>query len=233
MSRDPIRLVDLRDLPSSKAEFMRDVIRAQLTVRPSDEKMEELASRLAPLFETAPAPARPAPWLGVAAAAVASAVLVVGIYWTTHEAKPDRPRHPSSTASAPAQPVDRMPPHSAELEPPPAVPVDALPSVQARRARAAMPASPPPRCDDVTLVDAADTELRAGNPDAALALAREHERRCPAGALVQERERIAIEALLRLGRVDQARARARAFEARFPSSPHVGRIREALDRPPR
>lgn len=227
MSQDPIRLVDLRDPPSPEAELVRDLIRAQARVRPPPGKMEELAVRLGPMLTSGPPTGRSAPWLGLAAAAVATVALVGVTLSMTGAAGVE-------ATTAPAQPLARPAPPPASVDAPPvaAVSVDALPSVVLPKPPA--PAlAPTPRCDDVSLVDTADTELRAGNPSRALAVAREHEQRCPAGALVQERERIAIEALVDLGRSDQARARARAFEERYPSSPHVGRIRRALERLPR
>ncbi len=247
MSRDPIRLVDLSDAPSPKAELLRDIIRAQQTVRPPEGKMEELAARLGPILQGSPQPAASTPWLGLAAATVA-AVALVGVTLSVN---------PPPEANVPAANAERLPAPLPEPEPEPvaapdppspsspvnalpengqpqnALPVNALPSADVRKPSASAPAAAAPRCDDVMLVDAADTELRAGKPESALTAVREHERRCPTGALVQERERIAIEALVQLGRIDQARGRARAFEERFPSSPHVGRIRLALERHPR
>ena len=215
---------------------MREIIRAQQTVRPPEGKMEELADRLAPILQGSPAPAHSTPWLGLAAAAVAVAtVALVGVTLSTKDPVKSEPSVRSSPA---AQVAERAPtpvraPDPDPLPPPAAaVPVDTLPTAEIPKAPASAPA-PAARCDDVMLVDAADTQLRAGKPKAALAVVREHERRCPTGALVQERERIAIEALVQLGRIDQARGRARAFEERFPSSPHVGRIRQILERHPR
>lgn len=235
MSRDPIRLVDLNDPPSPKAEFMRDIIRAQQTVRPPEGKMEELARRLGPVLQQSPPPAPSTPWLGLAAAAaVVATVALVGVTLSTKDpVKTEPPVRASASAQADERAPTPLRAPEPDLDPPSSatVPVDALPSAEIRKSPA--PSSAASRCDDVMLVDAADTELRAGKPEAALAVVREHERRCPTGALVQERERIAIEALVQLGRIDQARGRARAFEQRFPSSPHVGRIRQALDRHPR
>ncbi len=65
------------------------------------------------------------------------------------------------------------------------------------------------------------------DPGAALALTDEHARRFPSGSLTQEREVLAIEALTRLGRTSDARARLAAFRDRFPQSPHISRL-EAL-----
>lgn len=237
MSRDPIRLVDLHEPPSPGAEFVRDLIRDQEGLQPPCGKMEELARTLGPILQANPPTTRPTSRLGVTAAAVATAVLIGGILWTTtNSAKDVQPVDASAQAhpiDRPSRPAERPLAMPAEVDGPPVatVSVDALPSAEVRKAPSVTPTAL--RCDDVTLVDGADTALRAGNPERALAAAREHEQRCPTGALVQERERIAIEALVQLGRIDQARARASAFEARFPSSPHVGRIRQALERVPR
>lgn len=74
------------------------------------------------------------------------------------------------------------------------------------------------------LVGSAQRALRT-SPARALALATEHARRFPDGALTQERELIAIEALVSIGRAAEARARGRAFLARWPSSAHAPRVR--------
>ncbi|WP_437532014.1 hypothetical protein WME79_03800 [Sorangium sp. So ce726] len=62
------------------------------------------------------------------------------------------------------------------------------------------------------------------DPGSALALTVEHARRFPAGALAQEREIIAIRALLALGRAAEARARAASLLDRFPGSAYRGRL---------
>jgi len=54
----------------------------------------------------------------------------------------------------------------------------------------------------------------------------------PRGILDQEREALAIEALIKLGRIDQARARAHAFEWAYRDSPHRARIERAFKRVP-
>jgi len=64
----------------------------------------------------------------------------------------------------------------------------------------------------------------ATNPSLALSLTNEHIRRFPKGMLGQEREAIAIEALVRLGRRQEARARAEQFVRAHPDSPYAQRI---------
>ena len=83
---------------------------------------------------------------------------------------------------------------------------------------------------ETRLLDRAQSALRRGAAGTALSLCERHARRFPRGTLREERERIAIEALLDLGRPSQARARARAFESQFPDSVQLPRIHALLGR---
>ncbi len=76
---------------------------------------------------------------------------------------------------------------------------------------------------EVHLLQRAQTALGA-DPRAALALTGEHARRFPGGALVQERELIAVTALVALGRKPEAQSRATSLLERFPSSAYRGRL---------
>jgi hypothetical protein len=76
---------------------------------------------------------------------------------------------------------------------------------------------------ETQLVTRAQDALRS-NPSEALALCNDHAKRFPNGMLVQEREVIAIEALVKTGRTDEARRRADRFKARFPGSAAIRRI---------
>ncbi len=62
------------------------------------------------------------------------------------------------------------------------------------------------------------------DPAQALELANGHPSRFPQGALDQEREIVAIDALVRLGRRVESRVRADAFRTRYPSSAHLTRL---------
>ncbi len=64
----------------------------------------------------------------------------------------------------------------------------------------------------------------ADDPALALRMTDEHASRYRQGVLAQEREVIAIDALVRIGRRDEARARASAFRVRYPSSAHASRV---------
>jgi hypothetical protein len=76
---------------------------------------------------------------------------------------------------------------------------------------------------EVKLLERAQDALRS-RPDEALALCNDHAQRFPSGMLVQEREVIAIEALVKTGRKEEARTRADRFKARFPGSSHTRRL---------
>lgn len=107
-------------------------------------------------------------------------------------------------------------------------------STQGRRI-AARHATPPPKLPITALPDpeefrvlqAAREELPS-SPERALVLAESHARRFSRGMLDQERETIAIEALARLGRADEASARSKAFLSRFPVSPYRSRVETAI-----
>jgi hypothetical protein len=79
---------------------------------------------------------------------------------------------------------------------------------------------------EVSLLQRASDAVAAA-PELALQLTDEDARDHPAGALAQEREFIAIQALLRLGKRSEARVRAHQFLRDFPRSAHWPRI-EAL-----
>lgn len=78
---------------------------------------------------------------------------------------------------------------------------------------------------EVALLDQARSSL-ASNPTRALALTEEHRRRFPKGALSQEREVIAIEALKKLGRGSEAKKRGDAFSAENPDTIHRRTVTE-------
>ena len=73
--------------------------------------------------------------------------------------------------------------------------------------------------------------LAHGDGVGALARLALHERRFPNGALAQEREAMAIRALVLTGDREHARARADAFRARYPGSLLWPMIAASLDAP--
>lgn len=81
--------------------------------------------------------------------------------------------------------------------------------------------APRPSIEEETKQLAELRGVEGSDPGAALRLAEEGHARFPRGIFFQEREAIAILALRRLGRVDEARSRADRFAQRFPRSPFV------------
>jgi hypothetical protein len=79
------------------------------------------------------------------------------------------------------------------------------------------------------LLDPARAAIARGDGAAALADLDAHERRFPAGALSQEREAMAIHALVLTGDRARAERRAATFRARFPGSVLQPLIDTALD----
>lgn len=107
------------------------------------------------------------------------------------------PRRPSPT-SAPAKSVESLPPREAE-------------------------AADSGGSSEIELIREAQAAL-ATSPTKALGLARTHASRFPQGRLAQEREVLAIDALIRLGRAGAARNRSDSFRRRWPDSSHIRRV---------
>lgn len=71
---------------------------------------------------------------------------------------------------------------------------------------------------EMTLLARAQTALQRGLFPSALSALDEHARRFPRGQLAEEREALAVQALVRADRVEDARRRAARFDARYPHS---------------
>ena len=70
----------------------------------------------------------------------------------------------------------------------------------------------------------------ASDPARALAICSEHQQTFKRSGFAQEREVIAIDALVRLGRRGEAEARADRFARSWPTSGHLRRIDSLLGR---
>jgi hypothetical protein len=71
----------------------------------------------------------------------------------------------------------------------------------------------------------------ADDPGLALDLANQHAREFPRGSMDQEREVIAVTALVRLGRLAEARQRAVRFSLEHAGSAHLERMRALRAQP--
>jgi hypothetical protein len=81
---------------------------------------------------------------------------------------------------------------------------------------------------EVALISSAQQALER-DPRRALAALDEHARRFARGVLAEEREVLRFDALVALGRIDEARVRARAFVSSFPKSAQRPRLQHWLD----
>jgi hypothetical protein len=122
-------------------------------------------------------------------------------------------------------------------EPPPSTPgisLNDLPSVPSKTT-AAKPAARPtttaeaPTQEEIALIDRAHQTLR-NDPQSALALCKEHETKFASGHFAQEREAVAIEALVYLNRKDEAKRRFSDFDNKYPSSSHRVHLESLLAR---
>jgi hypothetical protein len=83
--------------------------------------------------------------------------------------------------------------------------------------------------EESSLLMRARQALTASQTQVAFELVTEHRRRFAAGKLLQEREALEVQILYRMGDVTLAKARARAFLARYPMSPHREKILAIAD----
>lgn len=85
-----------------------------------------------------------------------------------------------------------------------------------------------PIVEEARVLESARRSLEA-DPARALSLIDEHASRFPSGALSEERELLAVDALLRAGRTDAARERAAAAIAAHPGGVQTARIRSLIE----
>jgi hypothetical protein len=178
------------------------------------------------------------PWLTVIAgglAVVGGAALVIWLGASASEPPriatrgvvPIMPSVASPEIEA-APPVVTAPP----LDPSSSTPAAALAVESPRRkspARAKEEVVEPDTQREFRLLAAA-RKAAASAPERAWALVLESEREFPDGMMLEEREAVAIEVLVALGRSDDARRRGERFLARHPKSPSTQRVRELVVR---
>ena len=133
----------------------------------------------------------------------------------------DVPKIPAG--AAPDQPTTANslliePPRSATAPRLDAVREGVVPAATLSSLRPSSTDAPDPAADERVLLDLARSAIEREDGARALAATQEHARKYPRGALVQEREAIAVRALVLLDRRDEARARVDRFRGRFPDS---------------
>jgi hypothetical protein len=167
-----------------------------------------------------------------------------GVSWA-HSSQPAQRRQPVSSqrATLVSTPAPERPPapEPVELALPPAAaaPIQGSPPRRHPRLRAAAALGPTlqPTAQDpageLLLLRNAQAALRGRDSGAALEFTDRHLHDYPDGIFAQEREVLAIEALLKTDRRPEALQRAQRFIARFDDSSYAFRIRSMLEQAPR
>jgi hypothetical protein len=134
--------------------------------------------------------------------------------------------HGAATAAVKGPPIE--PAAAMTLTAPSAQPLEPATSATRQRFASSPPASsrttsrlasaPDQIAEERELLDAARRALEQEDGATALAATAEHARKYPLGALVQEREAIAVRALVLLGRMEEARTQVDRFREHFPGS---------------
>jgi hypothetical protein len=186
--------------------------------------------------------------LGIAALGVAVLATIIRVV-AAPEAAPipvaTTPEGPASAEPAAPDPVN-APPGPTTPSPQPGAPVPdpgvlptrswPEPSSFVHRAEAgAAPSSFPMKGaqslgPELRLLTEAQRTLQS-DPAKALGLCDEHAKRFPASRFAQERDTLAITALMALGRTADARKRADAFKVAYPDSPNIPGIDSILSSP--
>ncbi len=212
-----------------------------------DEPPNATLSRLADSVEKGQAPSSiskrssvsSSPALNKGIVAIAACAVVAGAIVMRTMSDFGEPAHDAAPASAPthAAPVSPTPPMIEDSDTRenvvPSIDVRSLPEPEkpsaVRKGGAAGPGatSRVEGPSEGTLLHQAHDAI-SSDPRRAFDLTIEHARRFPNGMLVQEREVIAIEALARMGRTDEARRRASSFFATYPSSAYRSRVNDAV-----
>jgi hypothetical protein len=246
--QDPPRLLDDERSP----ERLRALVHASHDDIGTTEDVKRLESRLLPLIWPAVPPPTPGPsgTAGTTSAATGASAAVVkagaavgvvlalagGVVWVSkstsgvdagHAAPSAAPRRSNAPASEEVRPsttdtsdlagaAEPSAPGDSPRASPPVTSKDRTPSQSAS-------------ISEADLLGRAQASLRT-DPARALSLADEHRREFPNGVLSQEREVLSIEALERLGKHQDAVARADRFMRSYPGSAHRSKVNAVVGR---
>jgi hypothetical protein len=221
--KDPVRL-SLGGSPDDQS-----LLRAASSNLPTRRQLDHLASRLAPVVTAAPAASSLLPWVvaGVVVLGAAGAVLLGR----------DRASSPPVASTAPVEIRSEPPPAPVPIAVTPTMiveepkPAPARPLVKKKhkepKPEVAVPA-PTQKPREMDLLGPAHEAVAKREHARALELVARHMELYPSGALTEEREAVAIEALWRLGR-DEARTRFDQFVVKYPRSGYRRRLERLLE----
>jgi hypothetical protein len=133
---------------------------------------------------------------------------------------------PVTLHPAPVPVIATAAPAAVAPAPPEATPVAAAPPAAADLPQPVEPAARPAStlASELALLEDARSRL-SRDPETTLRLTAAHRARFPSGLLAAERDLLEIDALLRQGRVQDARVRSAAWLAREPNGIHADRLR--------
>ncbi|HVH42991.1 MAG TPA: hypothetical protein VM925_11630, partial [Labilithrix sp.] len=98
------------------------------------------------------------------------------------------------------------------------LPVDTARGSAARPAASPSVSTPGRLAEERAILDSARVALGRSDGEAALGALAKHEKRFPAGLLAEERDALAVQAFVLVGRYDEARTRGTRFRERYPGS---------------
>jgi len=237
--RDPTRWRDNRTGHTTGTEMLlRGARRPQL---PGAHDLERLGAAVE-MISRRPA-AAPVSWLRLSVAAIVAFSIVGGgtFVWALHARNVKR-----LTAAAEAEAATTARARQPTVQPVAVVAAATAPATATATGRPAAPAARPVRRDatearvapppapaeapspndmlarEVPLIDAGRSEL-ATAPSRALAALETHRREFPHGQLAAEREFLAVQALVQMNRIGDAKKRAEELSTRYPTSSYAAR----------
>jgi hypothetical protein len=227
VTSDPTRLTVV-----GATDLERSLLQAARRERPSPELTARMAAGLgisvgaavtvaAPIAAAAKTTTLTA-WIPAGVVVVAVAAGVIGVRMASAPERSARASKPAAIAVAPRQ-DDQAPAIVAPSAP--SVPDKRVEKSHKRAAVAVAPAGD--LRDQIALIDAARTAVKAGLTERALVLLHRYDASYPGGAFRPEALALRVEALGQSGRGVEAKALARDFLVRYPQSPLADRVARA------
>lgn len=185
--------------------------------------------------QTAASLAPPPTALGSATAAKvalgAGAIALLGAaLWFSRQPSPPELVPPPTIAAAPQAPAPAAEPAVAEPMPEVAPLPPAEPAVATRARTAPAASAGDDLSEQIRLIEAARAGVASRSPGAALSALDSYSAKFPRGSFGQEAMVLRIRAVDQAGDAARATALAKSFVARFPSSPHVARLKPIAER---